>query len=116
MAKAVSLSLRNVNVYGHTASFHHSVPFAEKVQDFGRPLGALSSANAWAAVDGNRQIILAHRVSYIDKALIRRRRTGAVSASLRRGHRPRKLSPAQEAALAAQIEAHADVTLAALQA
>jgi transposase len=55
-------------------------------------------------------------VSYIYKALIRRRRTGAVSASPRRGHRPRKLSPAQEAALAARIEAHPDLTLAALQA
>ena len=34
-------------------------------------------------------------VSYIYKALIRRRRTGEVSASTRRGHRPRKLTPAQ---------------------
>jgi transposase len=55
-------------------------------------------------------------VSYIYKALIRRRRTGDISASPRRGHRPRKLSPAQEAALAAHIEAHPDLTLAALQA
>jgi transposase len=55
-------------------------------------------------------------VSYIYKALIRRRRTGEVSASSRRGHRPRKLSPAQEAALAAHIEARPDLTLAALQA
>jgi transposase len=55
-------------------------------------------------------------VSYIYKALIRRRRTGEVSASSRRGHRPRKLTPAQEAALAAHIEAHPDLTLAALQA
>jgi transposase len=55
-------------------------------------------------------------VSYIYKALIRRRRTGEVSASRRRGHRPRKLSPVQEAALAAHVEAHADLTLAALQA
>ena len=55
-------------------------------------------------------------VSYIYKALIRRRRTGQVIASTRRGHRPRKLSPAQEAALAAHIEAHPDLTLAALQA
>src|SRR5271155_3309506 len=54
-------------------------------------------------------------VSYIYKALIRRRRTGEVSASARRGHRPRKLTPAQEAALAAHIAAHADITLAALQ-
>jgi transposase len=55
-------------------------------------------------------------VSYIYKALIRRRRTGEVSASLRRGHRPRKLSPAQEVALAAYIGAYPDLTLAALQA
>jgi transposase len=39
-----------------------------------------------------------------------------VSASPRRGHRPRKLSLAQEAALAAHIEAYPDLTLAALQA
>ena len=54
-------------------------------------------------------------VSYVYKALIRRRRTGEVSASLRRGHRPRKLTAAQEAALAAHIAAHPDMTLAALQ-
>src|SRR6202051_5271954 len=54
-------------------------------------------------------------VSYIYKALIRRRRTGEVSASTRRGHRPRKLTPEQEAALASHIEAHPDTTLAALQ-
>jgi transposase len=47
--------------------------------------------------------------------LIRRRRTGEVSASSRRGHRPRKLTPEQEAALAAHIAAHPDITLAALQ-
>jgi transposase len=55
-------------------------------------------------------------VSYIYKALIRRRRTGKANASSRRGHRPRKLTGAQEAALAGQIEAHSDLTLAALQA
>jgi transposase len=55
-------------------------------------------------------------VSYIYKALIRRRRTGEPTASSRRGHRPRKLSPAQEAALSAHIEAHPDLTLRALQA
>ncbi len=54
-------------------------------------------------------------VSYIYKALIRRRRTGQVTASLRGGDRPRKLSPVQEGALAARIEAHPDLTLAALQ-
>jgi transposase len=36
-------------------------------------------------------------------------------ASRRRGHRPRKLTPDQEAALAAHIKAHPDLTLAALQ-
>src|ERR1700676_5448861 len=51
--------------------------------------------------------------SYIYKALIRRRRTGEVSASTRRGHRPRKLTPAQESALAAHITVHADITLVA---
>jgi hypothetical protein len=51
-------------------------------------------------------------VSYIYKALIRRRRTGEVSASTRRGHRPRKLTPEQEPALATHIAAHPDITLA----
>ena len=74
-----------------------------------------------AAVDGGMAArpaagLFQVSVSYIYKALIRRRRTGEVSASPRRGHRPRKLSPAQEAALAAHIEAHPDLTLAALQA
>jgi len=78
-------------------------------------------ARVLAAIDGGMAARAAAElfrvsVSYIYKALIRRRRTGATSASLRRGHRPRKLSPTQEAALAAQIEAHPDLTLAALQA
>jgi transposase len=78
-------------------------------------------ARVLAAVDGGMAARAAASlfrvsVSYIYKALIRRRRTGAVSASARRGHRPRKLSPAQEAALADHIEAHPDLTLAALQA
>jgi transposase len=73
-----------------------------------------------AAVDGGMAARAAAKlfrvsVSYIYKALIRRRRTGEVSASSRRGHRPRKLTPAQEAALAAHIRAHPDLTLAALQ-
>src|SRR5216683_2816184 len=60
-----------------------------------------------AAVDGGLAArtaasVFRVSVSYIYKALIRRRRTGEVSASTRRGHRPRKLTPAQEAALAAQ--------------
>jgi len=78
-------------------------------------------ARVLAAVDGGMAARAAAKlfrvsVSYIYKALIRRRRTGETSASARRGHRPRKLSPAQEAALAAHIEAHPDLTLAALQA
>ena len=77
-------------------------------------------ARVLAAVDGGMAARAAARlfrvsVSYIYKALIRRRRTGKVSASSRRGHRPRKLTPVQEAALAAHIEAHPDLTLAVLQ-
>jgi len=78
-------------------------------------------ARVLAAIDGGMTTRAAARlfrvsVSYIYKALIRRRRTGETTASSRRGHRPRKLSPAQEATLAAHIEAHPDLTLAALQA
>ena len=78
-------------------------------------------ARVLGAVDGGMAARAAARVfrvsvSYIYKALIRRRRTGEVSASSRRGHRPRKLTPAQEAALATHITAHPDLTLAALQA
>src|SRR5579864_497553 len=77
-------------------------------------------ARVLAAVDGGMAARAAARlfrvsVSYIYKALIRRRRTGEVSASSRRGHRPRKLTPEQEAALAAHIGAYPDLTLAALQ-
>src|SRR5438094_582285 len=71
-----------------------------------------------AAIDGGmaaRSAASVFRVSVSYKALIRRRRTGEVSASSRRGHRPRKLTPQQEAALAAHIAAHPDSTLAALQ-
>ena len=78
-------------------------------------------ARVLAAVDGGMAARAAAglfrvSVSYIYKAVIRRRRTGQVTASPRRGHRPRKLSPAQEAALAAYIETHPDLTLAALRA
>jgi transposase len=73
-----------------------------------------------AAVDGGMAArsaasVFRVSVSYIYKALIRRRRTGEVSASSRRGHRPRKLTPAQETALTEQITAHPDRTLAVLQ-
>src|SRR5690348_4529215 len=58
-------------------------------------------ARVLAAVDGGMAARAAGKlfrvsVSYIYKALIRRRRTGEVSASLRRGHRPRKLTARQE--------------------
>src|ERR1700716_2221123 len=77
-------------------------------------------ARVLAAIDGGMAARAAASmfrvsVSYIYKALIRRRRTGEVSASSRRGHRPRKLTPTQEAALASHITAHPDITLAALQ-
>jgi transposase len=54
-------------------------------------------------------------ISYIYKALIRRRETGETEASSRRGHRPRRLTPAQEAALAAHIHTHPAITLVALR-
>ncbi len=55
-------------------------------------------------------------VSYIYKALIRRRLTGDSSANPNRGHRSRKLSPDQEAALSAYIRSRPGVTLAQAQA
>jgi transposase len=54
-------------------------------------------------------------VSYIYKALDRRRKTGESGPNPNRGHRPRKLTPAQEAALEARIGSQADITLARLQ-
>lgn len=54
-------------------------------------------------------------VSYIYKALIRRRATGDSAASANRGHRPRKLSPHHEQALLARIRAEPDITLSRLQ-
>src|SRR5271170_5397566 len=85
---------------------------AARAELFGGLTGAIAGGLAVRAA----AVLFRVSVSYIYKALIRRRRTGQVSASPRRGHRPRKLSPAQEAALAAHIEAHPDLTLAALQA
>jgi len=77
-------------------------------------------ARVLAAIDGGMAAraaasVFRVSVSYIYKALIRRRRTGEVSASSRRGHRPRKLTPTLEASLASHITAHPDLTLAALQ-
>lgn len=55
-------------------------------------------------------------VSYIYKALDRRRRTGDSGPNPNRGHRPRILTPAQEQALAARIAGEPDITLARLRA
>ncbi len=73
-----------------------------------------------ASVDGGiavRQVARTFEVSvsYIYKALIRRRRTGDSGPNPNRGHRPRKLSAGQEGALAAHITAHPDITLARLR-
>ena len=73
-----------------------------------------------AAVDGGvaaRQVARTFQVSvsYIYKALIRRRLTGDSRPNPQRGHRARKLSPAQEAALAARIEVDPEITLARLR-
>lgn len=73
-----------------------------------------------AAVDGGmpvRQAAVAFSVSiaYIYKALIRRRATGDAGPSSGRGRPPRKLSPAQEAALAEYVRAHPGITLVKAQ-
>ena len=73
-----------------------------------------------ASVDGGMAVrqaapLFRVSVSYIYKALIRRRATGEAGANPNRGHRPRKLSLRQERALAARIKAEPDITLARLQ-
>ncbi len=73
------------------------------------------------AVDGGmavRQaaVIFGVSIAYIYKALIRRRLTGNSSPNPNRGHRGRKLSPAQEMALSAHIRSRPGVTLAQAQA
>src|SRR3982074_2901923 len=77
-------------------------------------------ARVLAAIDGGMAArpaasVFRVSVSYLYKALIRRGRTRGGRGSSRRGHRPRKLTPAQEAAVAAHIATHPDITLAALQ-
>lgn len=72
------------------------------------------------AVDGGMSVratakLFRVSISYIYKALIRRRQTGQATASSVRGHRPRKLTADQEAALAADVLANSDMTLAAMQ-
>ena len=67
-----------------------------------------------SAVDGGmavRQAATTFRVSpaYIYKALMRRRLTGDSGPNPNRGHAPRKLTPAQEMALAARRGHHKDL-------
>lgn len=74
-----------------------------------------------AAVDGGvavRQVAATFRVSvaYVYKALIRRRLTGDSGINPNRGRPPRKLSPAQDLALAAHIRTRPGITLAQAQA
>lgn len=73
-----------------------------------------------AAVDGGHGAywvaeLFSVSVSYIYKALDRRRVTGESGPNPNRGHRPRKLSAEQASALAVHIAVHPDRTLAQLQ-
>lgn len=73
-----------------------------------------------SAVDGGMAVIEAaatFRVSraYIYKALMRRRLTGDSGPNANRGHAPRRLTPAQEVALAAYMKAHPGITLTRVQ-
>jgi transposase len=73
-----------------------------------------------AAVDGGMAVrraapLFRVSLSYIYKALIRRRATGDSGPNPSRGHRPRKLTPRQEQALFARVQAEPDITLARLQ-
>ena len=74
-----------------------------------------------AAVDGAMAVRAAATtfgvsIAYIYKALIRRRLTGESGINPNRGHRPRKLSPDRELALAAHIRSRPGITLAQAQA
>jgi transposase len=74
-----------------------------------------------AAVDGGmaaRRVAATFQVSvsYVYKALIRRRLTGDAGINPNRGRPPRKLSGEQELALAAHIRSRPGITLAQVQA
>jgi transposase len=74
-----------------------------------------------AAVDGGmaaRRVAATFQVSvsYVYKALIRRRLTGDAGINPNRGRPPRKLSGEQELALAAHIRSRPGITLAQAQA
>ena len=73
------------------------------------------------AVDGGMAAVRAAAifgvsVAYIYKALMRRRLTGDSGINPSRGHRARKLTPDQEAALAAHFRSRPGITLAQAQA
>ena len=73
-----------------------------------------------AAIDGGMAVrraapLFRVSLSYIYKALIRRRATGDSGPNPSRGHRPRKLTPRQEQALFARVQAEPDITLARLR-
>lgn len=73
-----------------------------------------------AAIDGGMAVrraapLFRVNLSYIYKALIRRRATGDSGPNPSRGHRPRKLTSRQEQALFARVQAEPDITLARLQ-
>jgi len=73
------------------------------------------------AVDGGMAVRAAAArfgvsIAYIYKALMRRRLTGDAGINPNRGHNPRKLSPVQEAALAAHMRLRPGITLAQAQA
>lgn len=70
-----------------------------------------------AAIDGGLAVrraapIFGVSIAYISKALMRRRLSGDSGINPNRGHRPPKLSPDQEAALAAHILGRPGITLA----
>ena len=82
----------------------------------GRSYSSELRARVMAAMDGGMSArkaasVFQVSVSYVYKALIRRRTTGDIEASKVRGHRPRLLTVEQEAALDAHIKAHPDPPL-----
>ncbi len=77
----------------------------------GRVLAAVDGGGAAGAVAVRFEV----SVSYIDKALARRRLTGATEARAQRSHQPLKLAP-HHAAIRAEVASHPDVTLDELRA
>lgn len=73
-----------------------------------------------AAVDGGMAVRRAATIfgvspAYIYKALMRRRLSGDSGPNPNRGHAPRKLTSAQEMALAGHMTSHPGITLARVQ-